>query len=297
MKILTKLVAVVLTAGAMQATTALAVITVTLSDTPYNNTSYGGGEFSAVSNFDFKQFYNPAATYDPVGPVGVGFGTFCLEFTEHISYNTTYYAKINYGAVSGGSSGGDVSPIVNGMDQISKGTAWLYSQYASGTLAGYNYNTTLAARQESSKFLQLAIWYLEGEVSLSFALQSTVNPFLSSVTNKFGSYAAAAANSDKIQYGSAWGVEYGVVALNLYTGYNATTGEYTGKAQDQLAIIPEPATVIAGLMLLLPFGASMVRILRKKQESQPPFASRSLGEMLGQRRTPSTVIPECRVLR
>jgi hypothetical protein len=32
------------------------------------------------------------------------------------------------------------------------------------------------------------------------------------------------------------------------------------------AVVPEPATVVAGALLLLPFGASMVRILRKKRE-------------------------------
>jgi hypothetical protein len=31
--------------------------------------------------------------------------------------------------------------------------------------------------------------------------------------------------------------------------------------------VPEPATVVAGALLLLPFGASMVRIMRKKREA------------------------------
>jgi hypothetical protein len=29
--------------------------------------------------------------------------------------------------------------------------------------------------------------------------------------------------------------------------------------------VPEPTTIIAGVLLLLPFGASTVRILRKRQ--------------------------------
>jgi hypothetical protein len=32
-----------------------------------------------------------------------------------------------------------------------------------------------------------------------------------------------------------------------------------------LAAVPEPTTMIAGAMLLLPFGASMLRILRKNR--------------------------------
>jgi hypothetical protein len=31
-----------------------------------------------------------------------------------------------------------------------------------------------------------------------------------------------------------------------------------------LAAVPEPTTLIAGALLLLPFGASTIRILRKK---------------------------------
>lgn len=269
MKKTTYLGALALILGALSTAPALAVITVTLYDTPYNDTSGGGGEFTAVSNFDFLQFYDSKATYDPPGAVGVGFGTFCLEYREAISYGVTYYAVPNIGAVSGGSTGGGLSPIANGMDRISKGTAWLYSQYAAGVLAGYNYvvdNTaTLDARRQSSKFLQEAIWYLEGEVTLSNS-QRSANPFLSSVVlGKFGSYTAAAANADIVQYGSVQGVEYGVVALNLYTGYDPITGKYSGRAQDQLAIIPEPGTIVAGALLLLPFGVGAERNLRKRR--------------------------------
>jgi hypothetical protein len=39
----------------------------------------------------------------------------------------------------------------------------------------------------------------------------------------------------------------------------------TGPAQDFIVPVPEPTTMIAGALLLLPFGASAVRILRRKQ--------------------------------
>lgn len=256
--------ALALVLGGLHATPAFATIRVTLYDTPYNDTSGGGGEFAAVSDFDFLQFYNSKATYDPTGPVGMGFGTFCLEYSEHINYGVSYYAVINYGAVSGGQNVNNMSPSANGMDRISKGTAWLYSQYAAGTLAGYNYGTTgesLNNRRQSSRLLQLAIWYLEGEIALSYSERNS-NPFLSLANTKYGSYLAAAANADIVTYGSVQGVEYGVVALNLYTGYDPATGKYSGKAQDQLAIIPEPGTMIAGTLLLLPFGLRIARRLR-----------------------------------
>jgi len=35
--------------------------------------------------------------------------------------------------------------------------------------------------------------------------------------------------------------------------------------EEQVHIVPEPTTAIAGVLMLLPFGASAFRILRKKQ--------------------------------
>jgi hypothetical protein len=55
------------------------------------------------------------------------------------------------------------------------------------------------------------------------------------------------------------GGAYGVVALNIYEGNNNVA------KQDQLGLVPEPATVLAGLMLLLPFGVSAFRIIRRNR--------------------------------
>lgn len=59
-----------------------------------------------------------------------------------------------------------------------------------------------------------------------------------------------------------------VVAANIATGYilrSTTLGEY-GAGQDLMfnaTPVPEPSTIIAGALLLLPFGASTLRKLRK----------------------------------
>ena len=63
---------------------------------------------------------------------------------------------------------------------------------------------------------------------------------------------------------------YGVIALNLFDGAYSTqvqnpNGQSYNVNQDQLAIVPEPTTMIAGALLLLPFGASTLRILRKNR--------------------------------
>jgi hypothetical protein len=61
---------------------------------------------------------------------------------------------------------------------------------------------------------------------------------------------------------------------NSYSGYAAFFGPQIGLSntsgttftvsQIQLQLVPEPTTMIAGALLLLPFGASTLRILRKK---------------------------------
>jgi hypothetical protein len=45
----------------------------------------------------------------------------------------------------------------------------------------------------------------------------------------------------------------------------ALSGWYAFNATDVIAPVPEPATVVAGALLLLPLGASAVRILRKNR--------------------------------
>ena len=57
---------------------------------------------------------------------------------------------------------------VDGKDPVSAGTGWLYSQFARGSLTGYDYdNITPLGRIESARLLQLAIWMLEDELSPS----------------------------------------------------------------------------------------------------------------------------------
>jgi hypothetical protein len=208
----------------------------------------GGGEFNAVTT-------------------GAGLGnfvTFCVEYTEHISLGATYSYVINSGAVKGGYS--TVPGGTSTFDPISVGTAWLYSNYRAG----------LYTRNDATmNNLQAAIWYLEGESNLvpdgsgnslsgtgtPFSYTQTAvnsNPFLKgtgSVSAMFGTLADAAA--------AATPGAYGVGILNLYA-YNHA-GETGSIMQDQLAMVPEPTTMIAGALLLLPFGASTIRFLRKNR--------------------------------
>lgn len=56
---------------------------------------------------------------------------------------------------------------------------------------------------------------------------------------------------------------------NLSSIYNGgtgvTVGSYSGAVSGS-TVVPEPATVVAGALLLLPFGVSALRIMRKRQQ-------------------------------
>lgn len=204
---------------------------------PYQNGQ--GGEFDATAT---------------------GFGnfiTFCIEHNENIGLPSgPYNYRINSGAVKGGVSGATTTDVNTGfsMDNISLGTAWLYSQFAAGTLTQPDGTGSYfgASRFANAGALQDAIWYLEGEGGAN-------NGYVTLASTAAGSLALAQADS----LGA-----YGVVALNLFVGGDGTLENPGSVAQDQLAIIPEPTTVTAGALLLLPFAASAIRVIRKNRKEQ-----------------------------
>jgi hypothetical protein len=137
-------------------------------------------------------------------------------------------------------------------------------EFATGKLASvgadsYTYATG-SGRETAADELQDAIWYLQGEVTGTikgtYSFNSSTDPFLKLVESEFGSLA----NAEKSDLSN----NYGVMVLNLTsTGQNGQT-VYD---QDQLVYcpVPEPATVAAGALLLVPLGWSGLRALRNRK--------------------------------
>jgi hypothetical protein len=118
----------------------------------------------------------------------------------------------------------------------------LYDQFSDGTLSGYNY-TYGSGRSATAGALQNAIWWLENEGGAN-------NAFVTLAETMLGLNDTTVRNDSQ--------GAYGVKALNLYDGNGNVV-------QDQLAIVvPKPTTLIAGALLLLPFGISTLRIVRRK---------------------------------
>lgn len=197
---------------------AIADLTIRITGTD----SYGnvGGEFNLT---------HTNLGYTPVGLTGSNpIETFCIEKSESIAFGYDYYACLNTEAVHGGLGGGDPDPL-------SPLTAYLYERFVTGTLAGYVYGVGDGgiARAQAADALQAVIWYIEEEEAISWI------PGDSSLRDQF--YQDALLNA-----GATIG---NVRVLNLYEDAAGTIA-----AQDQLVLIPEPAS-----LMLLALGLISLR--------------------------------------
>jgi len=220
-----------------------------------SNYSYGdGGEFNAVPNAALLSD-NPAlagytsATANLTGGTP-NFQTFCIETGEYFYPGTTYNVTIGNEILYDGGQ------FPNG-EPITLGTAWLYSQFAAGTLNGYDY-TDGSGRTATAGDLQQAIWYLQNEVTSLVNGGADGTAFYNAAVLALGEAINNAANG-----------AYGVVALNLWVPN--PDGSNGAAAQDQLMVIPglsavpEPSAVSFGLLILLPFGMKKVRAFFRGQ--------------------------------
>jgi hypothetical protein len=161
----------------------------------------------------------------------LGYGTFCVDRDLSITVPGQYTAVIDPGAVT-----------QNG-NHISVGTAWLFQQFAQGTLSDYHY-TQLGdpGRASDALNLQLAIWTLEGYYGYP---DPSVNPFLNLAISQFGSLSGAEVDANRA---------YDVGVLNLY---NTQTG---AAIQPMLTLLPDGGSAL----ILLGMGLSGIAVCARK---------------------------------
>jgi hypothetical protein len=218
----------------------------------------GVAEAGTVSIYDHAGKYNEFGVYGPDFsgatppqqanlPVVPGFTTplfttFCLEHGEGINSHhqtngdvslaqrTVYDWVLNTAAVAGGPG------AVNGSDPLDFRTAYLYTQFYNGVLNNFDYTVGLG-READGKSLQLAIWYLEDEVTVG------------ELDVKAAAWVTEATLAGWTNLGN-------VRVMNVYTASGAN-------AQDLLVMVPLPPAAWLGLGLMSAMGA--VGIIRRRR--------------------------------
>ena len=167
------------------------------------------------------------------------FQTFCVEKNEWIDTpHMIEETHVNTFAVAGGYAGGSPDPL----DQR---TAYLYRQFATGALASstyatYDYTTAPGTRASDAEQLQLAIWYIEEEIGLTWDGSKWVQTI--DVITELGAGSKALAWYNEAVALSTAADLAGVSILNLY---DHSSLEYR---QDMLHFVPVPAAVLLGML-------------------------------------------------
>lgn len=198
-----------------------------------------GGEFKVMVRSGYMGVTGLPADLIGAGDRSKTFQTFCIESDEAVSLgNTVYDTTLNTIAMLGGSN-------TNSGDPIDPRTAFLYTAFRMGTLAGYDY-VSGAGREASAEALQKAFWFIEQEAG--------------GANNAFVALANAA-----VAPGGSWFNTWGPNSIGNVRAMNNVLRNAQGvivdaTVQDFLTIIPLPG---AGGLAMAGLAIGAVRFRRR----------------------------------
>ena len=217
--------------------------TVVLTQGPYSYSD--GGEFTAVTT---PTIVNLGA-YSSYTRSGNSFQTFCVQTGTEFQPGDTYDYTVSLISLGGPGYPGQSVTLGNQYSYpLSEGAAWLYSQFARGTLANYDFSNASSDRQTDAGELQAAIWALQGGQSLSYYPNGGPG-------NTYYNEAATALGAN-VDVAATLSTDFGVEIMNLtqYNGGDNGPGYY----QNQLVLVPPsptPSVPDGGLTVALLGGA------------------------------------------
>lgn len=233
-----------------------------------------GGEF-IIYGYQGKPFLSNSAYADETKNIKYegSFETFCLEAGEYISepmgmiVNTTWIDESTGVSLGDDTGSHAVSGGMTYGDNLDPGTAYLYTQFATGQLDGYVYayigteTVTINGtdydlnRSQAGGVLQRVIWALEGEGGDDFGV-SYHGVSLNTGQQALATYWRNLADN------CLWTTVEQVRVINMY-GYDMSSDSinYNAYKQDQLYLVPVPGAVLLGILGL---GAAGWKLRRKK---------------------------------
>lgn len=206
----------------------------------------GTGTLLATDNLGSLGYFNAQSVSTTIGPNLGSFKTFCL--------NRNVGAPIT-GQVYGYTLSDNAFPGYANPNPVAIGTAWLYSQFVFNTLSTHvaAFNGTYNANYS----VQDAIWWFQGDSTFNYSAAN--NDYVKQA--EIAVFGFSGGIYDTLIKTTPANSAYGVVAVDLNAANQPA-------AQPLLAVVPEPSTIVAGALLVLPFGISGLRILRRNQQVQ-----------------------------
>jgi hypothetical protein len=238
----------------------------------FNGTTYNGVFAGGIAIT--KQSETPGGPTMPQNYLSV-----CTDFLGTLYLGKTYQYSApasSFNTVLGQPGGGGIDPHWNNPALAIQNASQIFYKYGDIGSGGINTGTATALNVNQMAALQVAIWIALYDTTGSGTI-NTSGPFQLLSTGPSSSYSSIIGyvNSDLS----------GLNGQYFNTGYllqpDSTLG-YQGNADNQLpqellmgssnsgggsgnGSVPEPTTVLAGVLLLIPLGASAIRILRKSQ--------------------------------